>query len=510
LECAGALVVWALALYVITRGGWRRIPVLAALTMAALATYQVGLGLSSIAPDGLTALAWLRYTWPGPALLPALWLALAAALAVEEGPESWRPRLGRWLTPVAVVAMVSGLAFATSAAGDLVRRWSIGLVQPEAPPGEALALRHAAPGPLYPLYAIYLVGAAALATAFLVLAWRSHASGTPLRSRFGWLVAASLLFLLGGAYLAVAAGEAALPGLPGQALLIAGMLVVGWSVARYGALVAGEVVVGDLLAFSASVAALVAFYAVVLYGLLQQAPFWPSQVVPLLLLAMITHVFVDRRTSLAGSHRLHRWLYGPVAGLLRARLRTLADRVVRQPDPQASLVEVRESVRALLREAAALEGIPESPAALDVTRASEAARPLSDLRVLVEGALRHVNDLPELSQHPLLARMDRASAAAGTALDRAARLRETLLEAISRLRPAGARPAAGTAAGPGGWLHYLVLHEAYVEGRPNKQIMQRYHLSEGTFHRARRRAIDALTLDLDQRWDGGPDAARAG
>jgi hypothetical protein len=42
-----------------------------------------------------------------------------------------------------------------------------------------------------------------------------------------------------------------------------------------------------------------------------------------------------------------------------------------------------------------------------------------------------------------------------------------------------------------------------VDGRPNKQVMQRYHLSEGTFHRARRRAIDAITQDLHERWAVG-------
>ena len=44
-----------------------------------------------------------------------------------------------------------------------------------------------------------------------------------------------------------------------------------------------------------------------------------------------------------------------------------------------------------------------------------------------------------------------------------------------------------------------MLKEAYVDGRPNKQIMQRYALSEGTFHRARRRAIDALASDVASR-----------
>jgi hypothetical protein len=77
-----------------------------------------------------------------------------------------------------------------------------------------------------------------------------------------------------------------------------------------------------------------------------------------------------------------------------------------------------------------------------------------------------------------------------------------LIEAIERLRPPGARPMPGSSAGPGAWLHYLTLHEAYVEGRPNKQIMQRYYLSEGTFHRSRRRAIDAVAMDLSERLAG--------
>ena len=144
--------------------------------------------------------------------------------------------------------------------------------------------------------------------------------------------------------------------------------------------------------------------------------------------------------------------------------------------------------------------------------------------MLAEGALRRLNDLPALSQHPLLDVLVPASAATTgvavavgassptgisdevtaepTALERAKGLRDTLVAAIARLRPPGARPLPGAHGGSGGWLHFLVLHEAYVEGRPNKEIMQRYSLSEGTFHRARRRAIDVLALDLYQRGQG--------
>jgi hypothetical protein len=125
----------------------------------------------------------------------------------------------------------------------------------------------------------------------------------------------------------------------------------------------------------------------------------------------------------------------------------------------------------------------------------------AEFRLLVEGALRHLNNLPALSEHVILARRPPTVGVGGTALERAASLRSELEQAIARLRPpGGARPTPGSSAGPGGWLHYLVLHEAYVEGRPNKQIMQRYLLSEGTFHRARRRAIDAVASDLKMKW----------
>jgi hypothetical protein len=143
----------------------------------------------------------------------------------------------------------------------------------------------------------------------------------------------------------------------------------------------------------------------------------------------------------------------------------------------------------------------------DTPGALEAAP--AEFRVLVEGALRRLNSVPELSRHPLLEVLAPATAAtaataampgrAGGALERAARLRDELAGAVGRLRPAGARPNPGAHGAAGGWLHFLVLHEAYVEGRPNKEIMQRYVLSEGTFHRARRRAVDAVALDLYQR-----------
>jgi hypothetical protein len=148
---------------------------------------------------------------------------------------------------------------------------------------------------------------------------------------------------------------------------------------------------------------------------------------------------------------------------------------------------------------------PADPAVLELAGrlATGDVPPLSEpadaLRIDVEGALRHLNDFPTLSQHPLLGHTPSTLGVDRPASEGAALLRGDLLQAIERLRPATPRPTPGSSNGPGGWLHFLVLYEAYVEGRPNKQIMQRYYLSEGTFHRARRRAIDTLARDISQR-----------
>ena len=43
------------------------------------------------------------------------------------------------------------------------------------------------------------------------------------------------------------------------------------------------------------------------------------------------------------------------------------------------------------------------------------------------------------------------------------------------------------------WYPYLILTQAYVECLPNREIMTRLYISEGTFNRTRRSAIHSLT-----------------
>ena len=494
-QYVSAVLSWALALYVGTRGGLRRIPLLATLSMLCLVAYELGLAVAAAAPDE-SGSSWLRATWWGPSFAPAFWLLLTLALAVEEGPEPVLPRLRRLFPPVAVTAL--GIAAVFAALGtftDLLQQWP---ERYELVPVVRLGpetLRLTGRGPFFPAYQVYVVVSLAWGAFNVGALWFHSPRASPLRPQFGWLLASAALFLLAGVHFVIGTSELALPGLPGHLMLVLGMVLVGWNLVRYGALLAGEVVTSDVVAFGLSTLAVV-----LLYGLLMRVfvPFeypWLERALPLLLVLMTSHALSD-----ASSRVFDRFFYEPVARALRTRLRFLSDRVVRQPDPLTALADVRESIDSLVREqSAGIQAAPPEPVPANGRPSAGATAAPAEVRLLVEGALRHLNDLPGLSQHPLLDLVPSTGRAQGTALERATLLRAELEHAIERLRPPGLRPTPGSATGPGGWLHYLVLREAYVDGRPNKQIMQRYALSEGTFHRARRRAVDAVALDLYQR-----------
>ena len=471
----GGLMVWALALYVLSRAPWRPATILAGTAMLCLAAYLTGEALGALATDPTTWADWLRRSWWASSIAAPAWLALTLTLVVDEGPETHATLTRRIAVVASAAALAIGAAFGvTGTFGNQAQDWRAAytLSTADAP---ALGARHVHAGPLLPVFQLFVLVCLVWAAVNVIILWRISPPGSPLRVRWAWLCATAALFLLGGGWIVVASGIYFLVGLPGQILLIIGMLILGWNMARYGALLAGEQVLSDFIAYAAAMVAIVVLYGVLLLSLAPDYA-WLERGIPLLLLVMTTHVVVDTR-----GHVLDRVLYAPLLSTLRGQLRELGNRVVRQPDELSALVDVRETVDQILRQRTAEVSTP----------ASETA----SRRVLVEGALRHLNDLPALSEHPLL---DELPILAGTPLERGTSLRNELELAIERLRPSGPRPTPGSSE-VGGWLHYLVLREAYVDGRPNKQIMQRYALSEGTFHRARRRAIDAITADLTER-----------
>ena len=44
----------------------------------------------------------------------------------------------------------------------------------------------------------------------------------------------------------------------------------------------------------------------------------------------------------------------------------------------------------------------------------------------------------------------------------------------------------------------MILHSAYFEDVPNRDIMSRLYISEGTFNRTRRAALRAVTQTLEE------------
>ncbi len=116
----------------------------------------------------------------------------------------------------------------------------------------------------------------------------------------------------------------------------------------------------------------------------------------------------------------------------------------------------------------------------------------------VEDALRHLSDYAHLGQHPLasLAAVDRRLGGQRlTHLERGKAVYQVLDEAIERLRPAAGRPSDPPARE---WHPYLILHDAYLEDVPNREIMSRLYISDATFSRTRRAALRAIARSLDE------------
>ncbi|MEN9563255.1 MAG: hypothetical protein RIR73_1499 [Chloroflexota bacterium] len=112
--------------------------------------------------------------------------------------------------------------------------------------------------------------------------------------------------------------------------------------------------------------------------------------------------------------------------------------------------------------------------------------PDPDFIRIVEEGLRHLSDYIVLGQSPLADLLD---IQAGSQVERGRELQKVITEAIELLRPAEKRPPEPL---PRVWYNHAVLHDAYVEGVPNREIMARLYISEGTFNRTRRNAIRGL------------------
>lgn len=114
------------------------------------------------------------------------------------------------------------------------------------------------------------------------------------------------------------------------------------------------------------------------------------------------------------------------------------------------------------------------------------ANPDQEFIKTVEEGLRHLSDYITLGQSPLA---DKLGVKAGSHVERGRELQKIIVDSMELLRPADKRPPEPL---PRVWYNHAVLHDAYVEGVPNREIMARLYISEGTFNRTRRNAIRGL------------------
>ena len=129
----------------------------------------------------------------------------------------------------------------------------------------------------------------------------------------------------------------------------------------------------------------------------------------------------------------------------------------------------------------------------------------------VEDGLRHLHDFSYLGEHsladtPVVRAALQEREPSLTVLERGQAVRDVLLRTLEQLRPPGAEPKGDSAAGHREWHAYLILRGSYVEDVPNREVMNRLYISEGTYNRTRRQALRGLAralLDQGRRVEPG-------
>lgn len=122
---------------------------------------------------------------------------------------------------------------------------------------------------------------------------------------------------------------------------------------------------------------------------------------------------------------------------------------------------------------------------------------------LVEDALRRLHDYPYLGEHALanLGIVDWQLGDQGqqllTHIDRGKALSAILVQAINKLQPEGEQPAPQSIP-PQEWHQFVILHDAYILGELNRDIMSKLYISEGTFNRTRRRGVRGVARALGE------------
>ncbi len=606
---AAAASVW-LGFYIVTRSARSRISWLAALTLWAIASLFLYNSVAINVPES-GVLLWLR---PVAILVVPLWLHLTVTLH----PDSTRLR-GRTPSTVArrsVIIMAYALAFALIIGGVIPTGLST-----DAEIGTAAYLSGRPSSALYPLTIPFLL---ILGLPSLLNLWhgRRYAPDRRLRRQFTLLLVASGLAVLAGLYFSLGVWlRLDVPTLPGDAVLAAGVVLLGYAVARYNALLEVRTFERDFGYAALAIAILTCFYYVATLIL-----YYGGHVsfLTLLLVAVVAisshalyggvRITLDRIFYREQFRQLRANLQAlareagtgqPLSAQLQAVLQTLcrslriqrgfialhtargfevqaAHRVkLENPDlPSADLntneivdlphesMQAHDDMTLLVPLFAAGEQVgalvlgakesdqPYTEEDLDLlddlsdqiatvihtsrlqeqnaraintmvadfrdreraleqqvqqvlAEREEQNRPVlgdvtdKQFAVWAEDGLRRLHDYTYLGQHPFAQlqvvnwQLANHTDAFVTHIERGKALNEILLQAMHKLRPEGKDPPAHQIP-PREWHQFIVLHDAYHLGDPNRDIMSRLYISEGTFARTRRRALRGVAKALQE------------
>jgi uncharacterized membrane protein YidH (DUF202 family) len=460
--------------------------------------------------------------------------------------------------------------------------------------GDPLYLNTLKPGPLYPLLITLFI----LYTGFSLINLLRSARAAPAemqQKQLAILAAATLIAgLTGPVALVAAAFQLPIPRTSISLLLVIAVILLGYGVIRYSALVEGRTIRRDFVYNAIAIGLITALYLLVTWVSVRIFHVPAAAFIFLVLLAIITHSLIDiarqtldylfyredkrlirlnlrRLTSLVGEQDLEESLvlildtmcssvratYGVIYLFTKEVARPVANyrwygsQITLSPSklaaddvqhlkpnqypppldkaalliplyvnteqigtiifgrPVNSLHFSQADVDMLLypsdRVADAIRNAQRDSEHLsELTRITrqEQLEPGFDLEMIsvktVEDALRNLYDYAYLGDTPfaeLKLVRELLPGAGVTHLDRGKAVFQVISDALEKLRPEGDRPKEPI---PRDWYPYLILHDAYIEDKPNREIMASLYISEGTFNRTRRSAIRSVRRVLNE------------
>ncbi|MAG36511.1 MAG: hypothetical protein CL878_09760 [Dehalococcoidia bacterium] len=443
-EIIPMLLYWAMGLYVLTRSPRSWISLVAAGTLFSVAAYFLHVAVHSNVRDFTEFQAWGGHFWWGGATAPALWYWASAIVLHRE--QASTPRWYRRLVayPLGAVLALAAIFFSYSVlAGDALMAWSEPVARTQ--PAHVSASWRNLPGPLFPSFAFFMVVCLLVPLAHLAWVWRRAPAGARTRLQVRWLTVTGALFVAGAMWLVIAVLVGGLPvGFewlqPGYGFIMAGLVILAWTVVRHGTWLSGAPERDDFLYYLSGQGLVVALYAGVLVVIVWAGLAWSLWtlllVFALWLMVLTTHALAD-----VGRATLGRLLF---------------------PEAWAMLVRRYGQV----------------PDAAQLLREAQWWYKQTD------AALQQLQNPSRLARSPLLPLL---GSSAASPLERAHALAALIVASIAKLKPAvGHRPP----------RHYTILQGFYVEGHTTRHIMNAEQIPEKTYYNERKNGVAAVAEEL--------------